>query len=67
VWDFGALTMSIWRQGRMVWWTGVGSKPPRCTAITAPCSLLDTLLESFSDIFDELHWLPLVRHYDQRI
>jgi hypothetical protein len=67
VWDFGALTMSFWRQGRTVWWTGVGGTSPRYTIITAPCAFLDTLLESFFDIFEEQCGLPLVHHHDHCI
>jgi hypothetical protein len=58
VWDFGALMMSFWREGRMVQWTGVGGTPYRCSTISVPRTLLDALFESFADIFNEPHGLP---------
>jgi hypothetical protein len=45
----------------------MGGTSPCCTIVTAPRALLDTLLESFSDIFEESCELPLVRRHDHRI
>jgi hypothetical protein len=45
----------------------MGITPPHCTAITTPCALFDTLLKSFSNIFDEPSGLPSVCHHDHHI
>jgi hypothetical protein len=67
VWDFYALIMAFWHQGCTVQWTGMGGMSPRCTIVTAWRALLDTLLKSFSNIFEEPCGLPPVRHHDHRI
>jgi hypothetical protein len=48
-------------------WIRMGRMPPHCTTIFPPCALLDTLLESLSDIFDEPQGLSLVHCHDHRI
>jgi hypothetical protein len=64
LWDFNVLTMSFWRDGQMVCWTGLNSKLPHCSALSAPHDLMEALLESFDDIFAEPHGLPPPRRHD---
>jgi hypothetical protein len=67
LWDFDNLTMSFWRDGHRVWWTGLGGLAPRCNALLTPRGLMEALLESFTDIFTESSGLPPSRWHDHRI
>jgi hypothetical protein len=67
LWGFNVLTMSFWRHGQMMRWTGLNSKPHHCSALSAPHDLMKALLESFEDIFTEPHGLPSPHRHDHRI
>lgn len=67
LWNFEALTLSFWRHGRTVRWTGIGGTPARCVAISSSRELLEALLSSFADIFEEPRGLPPPRRHDHRI
>ena len=62
LWDFDELCMSFWHRGHRVTWRGIGSpqRPvSRLYSITQPeHPLLDQLLESFDDVFQQPLGLP---------
>ena len=65
LWNFDELCMSFWHHGHRVLWRGIGSpqkdRPPsyRLHAMTtSEQPLLDTLLDSFQDVFDPPTGLP---------
>jgi hypothetical protein len=67
VWDFGALAMSFWYNGCSHYWTGLSSRGVAAHAIADPCAVLEELLQSYQDIFEEPRGLPLLRRHDHRI
>ncbi|XP_066311353.1 uncharacterized protein [Miscanthus floridulus] len=67
VWDFDALSMAFWYQGRAHIWTGLGSKVLVAHAIADPRTILEKLLLSYVDIFKEPHRLPPSRRHDHCI
>lgn len=67
VWDFDALSMTFWFNGRSHHWRGLGSRGMAAYAIADPRRVLEELLLSYKDIFDEPHGLPPVRRHDHRI
>ena len=67
VWDFGALAMSFWYNGRSHHWTGVNSRGLAACAITDSRAVLEELLQSYGDIFEEPWGLPPPRRHDHRI
>ena len=74
LWDFEAMTMAFWRDGRRIYWQGVGAPTPvapqqRALAAIANAQqpMLDRLLQQHGAIFEEPQGLPLERPYDHRI
>ncbi|XP_066374817.1 uncharacterized protein [Miscanthus floridulus] len=74
LWDYEALTLSFWRNGRRVTWQGVsGPTAPMQQQALAVASadprlpLLDRLLLQHDDLFAEPTGLPSARPYDHRI
>jgi hypothetical protein len=67
LWDFAHLSMSFWRHGRMVRWTGVGSTSPQCALLSMSWELLQALLDAYTDIFAMPQGLLPPRHHDRRI
>jgi hypothetical protein len=67
VWDFDALSMAFWFNGRFHHWSGLGSRGMATNAVADPRAVLEELLLSYKDIFDEPHGLPPVRCHDHRI
>ena len=58
LWDFRARTMTFKRNARDVCWHEmVGPTAPGLCATTASATLLDELLDSFSNVFAEPHGL----------
>jgi hypothetical protein len=74
LWDFDDLCMAFTKEGRRVFWRGIGStrhdvqSTRRLHAVrsTEP-ALLDKLLDSFKDVFAEPEVLPPARACDHRI
>jgi hypothetical protein len=67
MWNFSDLTMSFWRHGHTVRWTSMGGMAPHCAALSPPHDLLESLLASFSNIFNEPRGLPPPCRHDHRI
>lgn len=47
VWDFVALAMSFWYNGRSHHWTGVSNRGVAACAIADPRAVLEELLQSY--------------------
>lgn len=67
VWDFGALAMSFWYNGRSHHWTGITSKGVTARVVTNPCAILEDLLQTYHDILEAPRGLPPPRRHDHRI
>jgi hypothetical protein len=67
IWDFDALAMSFWYNGRSHHWTALCSQGLAACAITDPRVVLEELLQSYQDIFEEPRGLPPPCHHDHRI
>jgi len=68
VWDFNDHAISFTHKGRGLYWQGLaGPRTPAVSATTTSSSLLEELLDSFSDVFDEPQGLPPPRSRDHAI
>jgi hypothetical protein len=67
VWDFAALSMAFYRDGRAVCFRGVGSAPLSLHAIHTTRNLMESLLLDFADIFEEPRSLPPQHLHDHCI
>jgi hypothetical protein len=67
VWDFAALSMAFYRDGRAVCFCGVDSAPLSLHAIHTTRNLMEALLLDFADIFEVPHGLPPQRPHDHHI
>jgi hypothetical protein len=67
-WDVATHTLSFQRDEWDICWSGVATTDaPVVHAATADGSLMEGLLDSFSDVFTEPMGLPLPRSHDHRI
>jgi hypothetical protein len=67
MWDFAALSMAFYRDGRAVCFHCVGSSPLSLHAIHTTRNLMESLLLDFTDIFEAPRDLPPQRRHDHRI
>lgn len=74
LWDFDDLCMAFTKEGRRVFWRGIGSTRHDVqstrrlnTLRTSEPALLDKLLQSFDDVFTTPQGLPPARACDHRI
>ena len=58
IWDFTALSMVLWFNGRAHHWSDLSGGGAMADAIIDPRIVLEELLWSFEDIFDTPHGLP---------
>jgi hypothetical protein len=73
LWDLQDLCMAFWHEGRRILWKGLGSvrtdttTPTTCSINTEPKHMMDHLLQSFDDVFEEPQSVPPTRHCDHKI
>ncbi|WVZ76926.1 hypothetical protein U9M48_024844 [Paspalum notatum var. saurae] len=66
MWDFAALSMEFWRNGRVVHWRGEGSGAPTLLSVGPATDLMEALLADYN-VFAVPTTLPPVRSHDHRI
>lgn len=66
LWNFQALTMTFWRN-KTVRLQGIGGTPTHASTLITIEALMDALLHSFADLFEEPCGLPPPRRHDHRI
>jgi len=59
--------MSFWYNGRSHHWTDIHSRGPATRVISDPRAVLEELLQSYQDIFEEPRGLPPPRRHDHQI
>jgi hypothetical protein len=67
VWDFAALSMAFVREGRSMWLPGEGSTEHMACTTQLQDDPLPSLLQAYTDIFDEPRGLPPAHCHDHRI
>jgi hypothetical protein len=67
MWDFAALTTDFVREGRSVRLVGCGGTPSALYPLQPADNIMETLLQTYSDIFEEPRGLPPQRVHNHRI
>jgi hypothetical protein len=67
LWDFGALTMSFWREGRTVRWHKVAGPDGPALKVCSDDGILAALLHELDALFVELSGMPPPRSKDHCI
>jgi hypothetical protein len=67
MWDFAALTTDFVREGRSVRLVGCGGTPSALYPLQPADNIMETLLQTYSDIFEEPRGLPPQRAHNHRI
>jgi hypothetical protein len=53
LWNFSDLTMAFWHKERVVRWSGISGPQSQLSVLSVTRDLMATLLDSFTDIFEE--------------
>ena len=67
LWDFGALTMSFWRGGRQLRWSGTASTAGTTVQSCVATDFLNAILEEFAVVFTEPSGMSPARSRDHAI
>lgn len=67
LWDFIGLTMSFWYNRKTFTFTRVGSAARLTSMHVSPHSLMDALLDAYSNLVAEPRGLPPPRRQDHRV